>query len=144
LLLLLPCFLCVLVLLYIIRHNHVFKQGQRETLVCSPASFGTCRVCVGCVRQRGLEGLDDAGTELMMGGGDNDNDAASDAPVMIYSGEAFFETSEDDAVAFCESETEKLQARLDQLVSEQEEILSEQEQLKQILYARFGKSINLD
>lgn len=64
--------------------------------------------------------------------------------VMILGGEAFFETSEDDAVQFCESQVEKLQSNLDTLQEEEADIETQQAELKKILYGRFGKSINLE
>ena len=79
--------------------------------------------------------IDDASTELMMGSGDK---------VMLMLGDAFFESSEDDATEFCEAEVEKYQAVVDKLEEEESEILEEQEKLKKILYTRFGKSINLE
>ena len=82
-----------------------------------------------------LERIDDASTELMMGSGDK---------VMLMLGDAFFESSEDDATEFCEAEVEKYQAVVDKLEEEESEILEEQEKLKKILYTRFGKSINLE
>lgn len=82
-----------------------------------------------------MEGLDDASTELMMGTGET---------VMILGGEAFFETTEDDAVALCEAQVEKLQGVLDRLVTEEQSILAQQAELKTALYGRFGKSINLE
>jgi len=86
--------------------------------------------------KRELEGLDDASTELMMGTGDT--------VLLLFGGEAFCETTEDDAVQFCEGQVEKLQATVDKLVEEEAAIVAEQAELKKILYARFGKSINLE
>merc|ERR1711862_324838 len=82
-----------------------------------------------------LERMDDASTELMMGNGDK---------VMLHLGDAFFESSEDEATAFCEEEVEKFQLLVDNLDKEEEDILNEQTKLKSILYTRFGKSINLE
>jgi prefoldin subunit 4 len=90
--------------------------------------------------KRALEGLDDAGTELMMGTTGDDDDAV----VMILTGEAFLETSEDDAVQFCEQQVAELQADDDKLQAEEAAILAEQDELKKVLYGRFGKSINLE
>jgi len=69
---------------------------------------------------------------------------ASGEKVMLFIGESFFDTSEEDATEFCESEVERLQAVLDELETEEETIVTDQEKLKQILYARFGKSIQLE
>jgi chaperonin cofactor prefoldin len=71
----------------------------------------------------------------MMGTGDK---------VLLLTGESYFETSEDDAVQFCESEVEKLQQKVEDLKEVEESIITEQTELKSILYGRFGKSINLE
>ena len=69
---------------------------------------------------------------------------SSTPSLMILQGETFFETNEDDATAFCEARIEKLQGQLDQLNEEDQSILAQQAELKQLLYGRFGKSINLE
>ena len=79
--------------------------------------------------------MDDASTELMMGSGD---------AVMLNLGNAFFELEEEEATEYCELEVTKMQEKMDGLEGEEEEIVSEQKELKTILYARFGKSINLE
>ncbi len=63
---------------------------------------------------------------------------------MLLIGESFFDTSEDNATEYCEAEVERLQAKIDQLESEEQTILEEQTKLKTILYGRFGKSIQLE
>ncbi len=85
--------------------------------------------------QKSLERLDDASTELMMASGDK---------VMLLIGESFFDTSEEDATEYCEAEVERLQAKIDDLQSEEDTILEEQAKLKKVLYGRFGKSIQLE
>jgi prefoldin subunit 4 len=80
--------------------------------------------------------LEDASTELMM--------ASSGDTVMLLIGESFFETNEDTATEYCESEVEKLSAKLESIVEEETKVLEEQAVLKKILYARFGKSIQLE
>mmetsp|Transcript_29032 Transcript_29032/g.44299 ORF Transcript_29032/g.44299 Transcript_29032/m.44299 type:complete len:134 (+) Transcript_29032:107-508(+) len=87
------------------------------------------------VLKKSLEQYDDASTELMMGSGDK---------VMLNLGNAFFEIDEEEATEFCENEVEKKQEVVDALEQEEEKILDEQKSLKKILYARFGKSINLE
>lgn len=82
-----------------------------------------------------LEKIDDASTELMMGNGDR---------VMLRLGEVMFETTEDEATQFCETEVERHQETIDNLSKEEIEILERQSGLKKILYGRFGKSINLE
>jgi len=82
-----------------------------------------------------LEQLDDASTELMMGSGDK---------VLLNLGSAFFETSEEEATEHVEAEIEKFQDAVDELEAEVSDILEQQKDLKVILYARFGKSINLE
>ena len=85
--------------------------------------------------QKSLERLDDASTDLMMASGDK---------VMLLIGESFFETSEEDASEFCESEVERLQKIIEKLGEEETSILEQQADLKKILYGRFGKSIQLE
>jgi chaperonin cofactor prefoldin len=103
---------------------------------CIPLILFACpRRVVDYCPQRTLEGLDDASTELMMGTGET---------VMLLGGEVFFETTEEDAVQFCESQVEKLQGVLDTLAAEEAKIIAQQEELKRLLYGRFGKSINLE
>lgn len=82
-----------------------------------------------------LERIDDASTELMMGSGDK---------VMLLLGDAFFEATEEEATEHCEAEVEKHQAAIDDLETEESDILEQQSELKTTLYARFGKSINLE
>jgi len=79
--------------------------------------------------------MDDASTELMMGSGDK---------VMLNLGNAFFELEEEQATEFCEEEVSVMQAKADVLEEEEGEILEGQRVLKGLLYARFGKSINLE
>jgi hypothetical protein len=77
---------------------------------CIPLILFACpRRVVDYCPQRTLEGLDDASTELMMGTGET---------VMLLGGEVFFETTEEDAVQFCENQVEKLQGVLDTLAAE--------------------------
>lgn len=86
-------------------------------------------------KQKQLERMDDASTELMMGSGDK---------VMIFMGEAFFEATEEEATEFCESQVEKDQGKIDALDNEENDILEQQAELKKSLYGRFGKSIQLE
>ena len=71
----------------------------------------------------------------MMGSGDK---------VLLNLGNAFFEIEEEEATELCEEEVSALQEKMDKLNEEQEDILEQQKELKAILYARFGKSINLE
>jgi len=82
-----------------------------------------------------LQGIDDASTELMMGNGDK---------VLIMLGEAFFESSEQDATELCEEQVENFQATIEVLNDEETTIVERQSQLKKDLYGRFGKSIQLE
>jgi prefoldin subunit 4 len=82
-----------------------------------------------------LEKLDDAATELMMGGGDD---------VHLLLGDAFIVATEDDATAYCEAQVEKLQGVVDELEEEKGRIEDRQKELKVELYGRFGSSINLE
>ena len=86
--------------------------------------------------QKELESLDDASTELMM--------ISGNTQVLLTMGEAFFEIPEEEATEYCEKLVEQFQAQVDALQLEEETIRSEQAQLKQVLYGRFGKSINLE
>jgi prefoldin subunit 4 len=87
------------------------------------------------VRQKSLERLDDASTELMMSSGDK---------VLLLIGESFFDTTEEDATEFCEAEVERMQGELDKLETDEETIMEEQDVLKKSLYSRFGGSIQLE
>jgi len=64
--------------------------------------------------------------------------------VMLLVGEAFFDTTEEEATEFCEAEVERFQEELEKLETEEETIVGEQSKLKEILYGRFGRSIQLD
>lgn len=82
---------------------------------------------------------------MMEGGGeDNEEDNGSSPGILVWIGEAFFEVTEEEATAHCETLVEKFQSQLDGLASEQETIQNRQNELKTILYGRFGKSINLE
>lgn len=63
---------------------------------------------------------------------------------MLLIGESFFETSEEDATTYCESEVERMSDILEKLDEEESTIVTEQAELKKILYGRFGKSIQLE
>lgn len=94
-----------------------------------------CYLCHSTNYQKKMEQIDDASTELMMGSGDR---------VMLHLGTAFLECSEEEATEHCEKEVDKVQVLVDALVEEEEDILEQQKTLKIALYARFGKSINLE
>lgn len=79
--------------------------------------------------------MDDASTELMMASGDS---------VLLFIGESFFDTTEDDATEFCEEEVERMQGMLEKFEEEEAGILDKQAELKKMLYSRFGKSIQLE
>ena len=79
--------------------------------------------------------MDDASTELMMTDGGR---------CMIRLGDAFFESTDDDATDYCDGKVDLYQEQIDKLKEEEEDILEKQDELKKILYARFGKSINLE
>jgi prefoldin subunit 4 len=85
--------------------------------------------------QEKLEQVDDASTELMMG---------NECKVMLFLGDAFFETHEEQATEHCEAVVEKYQSKVDELNLEEESITRKQSELKKLLYARFGASINLE
>ena len=69
---------------------------------------------------------------------------SGDDTVLLELGEAWLETTEDEATEFCEAQVEQLQSQVDKLNQEEEDISKQQAELKQILYGRFGKSINLE
>jgi chaperonin cofactor prefoldin len=69
---------------------------------------------------------------------------SGETKVLILGGESYFETSEDNAVQFCEDEVERIQKTIQNLKEVEDAILSEQGDLKNNLYSRFGKSINLE
>mmetsp|Transcript_37743 Transcript_37743/g.102858 ORF Transcript_37743/g.102858 Transcript_37743/m.102858 type:complete len:109 (-) Transcript_37743:1341-1667(-) len=81
-----------------------------------------------------IEHLDDATTELMMGGDS----------VRLKLGDAFIDCSEDYATEFCEKRQERLQAQMDAITAEETTILERQKALKKALYGRFGAAINLE
>ena len=85
-----------------------------------------------------MEGLEDASTELMM------IESGDHHKVLLLQGEAFFETSEEEATTFCEEAADVIQEKMNELAAEEEEITTQQAELKKILYGRFGKSINLE
>ena len=64
--------------------------------------------------------------------------------VMLLIGESFFDTSEEDATEYCESEVERMTEVLETLDEEEATIVEEQVELKRFLYGRFGKSIQLE
>ena len=64
--------------------------------------------------------------------------------VMLLIGESFFDTSEEDATEYCESEVERMTEVLETLDEEEATIVEEQVGLKKFLYGRFGKSIQLE
>ena len=69
---------------------------------------------------------------------------ASGDTVLLMIGESFFDTTEEDATEFCEEEVERMQVMLEGFEKEEADILEKQADLKKILYARFGKSIQLE
>lgn len=64
--------------------------------------------------------------------------------VWLSLGEGFVLSSDDDANEYCETKSEELQAKVDELQGQEASILQEQASLKLTLYQRFGKSINLE
>jgi len=63
---------------------------------------------------------------------------------MLQLGDAFFESTEDDATDYCDTKVDMYQDLVEKLEKEEQEIISKQQVLKQSLYSRFGKSINLE
>mmetsp|Transcript_12611 Transcript_12611/g.12247 ORF Transcript_12611/g.12247 Transcript_12611/m.12247 type:complete len:129 (+) Transcript_12611:139-525(+) len=81
--------------------------------------------------------LEDASAELMM-------TTDSEGKVMLLIGEAFIQTSEEDATEYCEGKQLVLSGTIDKLAEEEKSILQRQVTLKKELYGRFGDSINLE
>lgn len=84
-----------------------------------------------------MESFDDAATDLLM------LDTSEDK-VFLNLGSCFIEASEEEATEHCETEVEKNQSLIDILTEEEVDILAQHKVLKINLYARFGKSINLE
>uniref|UniRef100_A0A7S2V806 Prefoldin subunit 4 n=1 Tax=Fibrocapsa japonica TaxID=94617 RepID=A0A7S2V806_9STRA len=87
------------------------------------------------LHKENLDKLDDASTELMTEDGSG---------VKLLLGEVFIECNEDYATEYLDKEQEKTQVLVDQLSEEEHTILERQKELKEVLYARFGSSINLE
>ena len=69
---------------------------------------------------------------------------ASGDKVLLLVGESFFDTTEEDATEYCDSEVERMTALLEKFEEEESDILEKQADLKKVLYGRFGKSIQLE
>jgi prefoldin subunit 4 len=82
------------------------------------------------------ERIDDAHTDMMMNSGDG--------KVMLLVGEAFVEVTEEYAEEYCETKSENLSKKVENMMAEDLTITQRQEVLKKELYARFGDSINLE
>lgn len=81
--------------------------------------------------------LDDAITEVEL----LDDD---DEGLLLSVGEVFVMSSHDDVVSIAESKHHSCKSEITILDSERRDIDDEMNQLKALLYAKFGKSINLD
>ena len=97
--------------------------------------------------------LDDAISDISM---------VVEGKVMLFMGETFIETTEEIATTYCENILEvrlanqivnmydlllyaqKMKAKIEAFNSEEKSITTRQAELKKILYARFGNSINLE
>ncbi|KAI0829853.1 Prefoldin subunit 4 [Trametes gibbosa] len=82
------------------------------------------------------ESLDDISMELEL--------ADEDQPVMYRIGEAFVHMSHPRAVKRLEKDLAALNAELEKRSSSAEECEKQMKELKVILYAKFGRAINLD
>ncbi|KAJ8518153.1 hypothetical protein ONZ45_g4769 [Pleurotus djamor] len=91
---------------------------------------------VDAVPKQEKESLDDLSTELEL--------ADEDEPVLYKIGEAFLHMPHPQALKRLESDQSELDERLAQLTSQAESCETEMKELKVTLYAKFGKSINLD
>jgi chaperonin cofactor prefoldin len=111
--------------------NYIVLVSANFFLISSSYRYPSSPLC-----QQSLDRLDDASTELMM--------SSDSSQVMLLIGESFFETSEEDATEYCESEVERMSELLEKFDEEESTILAEQSELKKVLYGRFGKSIQLE
>ncbi|KAI0075134.1 Prefoldin subunit 4 [Panus rudis PR-1116 ss-1] len=82
------------------------------------------------------EALDDLSMELEL--------ADEDQPVMYRVGEAFVHLPHPRAMTRLSNDKDALEKELSTLTSKAEETTKEMQQLKVVLYAKFGKAINLD
>ncbi|TFK53492.1 Prefoldin, subunit 4 [Heliocybe sulcata] len=82
------------------------------------------------------EALDDLSTELEL--------ADEDEPVLYKIGESFFKLSHSSAMKRLESDQESIVSQISALASSTEECEATMKELKVVLYAKFGKAINLD
>ncbi|KAK1986381.1 Prefoldin subunit-domain-containing protein [Colletotrichum cereale] len=86
--------------------------------------------------QKEKEELDDLSTELEL--------ADEDEAVPYKIGDAYFHVSQPQAIEMLEQASAKIEEEVEGLESKLETIKEEMTQLKVELYARFGKSINLE
>ncbi|OHF02400.1 prefoldin subunit [Colletotrichum orchidophilum] len=86
--------------------------------------------------QKEKEELDDLSTELEL--------ADEDETVPYKIGDAYFHVSQPQAIEMLEQASTKIEEDVEGLESKLETIKEEMNQLKVELYARFGKSINLE
>ncbi|KAK7053170.1 hypothetical protein VNI00_003789 [Paramarasmius palmivorus] len=82
------------------------------------------------------ETLDDLSTELEL--------ADEDEEVLYKLGESFLHLPHAKALKRLESDQNDIQSRLEQLLSQADSCEKEMRELKVVLYAKFGSSINLD
>ncbi|KZT29116.1 Prefoldin, subunit 4 [Neolentinus lepideus HHB14362 ss-1] len=82
------------------------------------------------------EALDDLSTEIEL--------ADEDEPVLYKIGESFFNLSHPSAMKRLESDQESISSQISSLASSAEECETTMKELKVVLYAKFGKAINLD
>ncbi|KAJ0292923.1 hypothetical protein Brms1b_004801 [Colletotrichum noveboracense] len=86
--------------------------------------------------QKEKEELDDLNTELEL--------ADEDEAVPYKIGDAYFHVPQPQALEMLEKASSKIEEEVEELESKLETIKEEMTQLKVELYARFGKSINLE
>ena len=79
------------------------------------------------------------------------NDAIEEAEIcldadgmLLTVGESFFQVSEEEAMENLEKAKDLTEESLSKLVEESEQTRSEMDELKRVLYAKFGSSINLE
>ncbi|VAI21636.1 unnamed protein product [Triticum turgidum subsp. durum] len=106
-----------------------------ETKPLLKAPHAKCHLPFPSMYQEANENLEDAGNELIL----SDEDV-----VRFQIGEVFAHMPVDDVEAKLEQMKEDAAKKLERLEEEKESILTHMAELKEILYGKFGKAINLE
>jgi len=86
--------------------------------------------------QKDLENLKDATTDLEM--------ILDDDCCKIKVGEVFMECSNEEAEEYVEAKKKEMEGEVKELLEERASLAADMEKLKALLYAKFGKQINLE